>query len=164
MVQADDQCHLCRFPLLTRASYLFPCGHRFHGDCLLPKVLAGMSQVRRDRVHDLQRELASLPGGGVVNSNSDTDSLAPSSLSLREQLLQDLDDVIASDCLYCGEAIIRFECNSDFTLAPFNLFHFFKSNIDPWMPLLPMKTILPSHGIDERIKKGILFFPLSRRL
>lgn len=109
VVQADDQCHLCRYPLLTRSAYLFPCGHRFHGDCLLPKVLAGMSQVRRDRVQYLQRELASLPGGGGVNSTSDTDSLAPGSLSLREQLLQDLDDIIASDCLFCGEAIIRFE-------------------------------------------------------
>ena len=48
----------------------------------------------------LQRELASLP-------NNDTDSVASSSLSVREQLLQDLDDLVASDCILCGEAVIR---------------------------------------------------------
>ena len=102
-VQPGDPCHLCRFPLLTRSAYLFPCGHRFHSDCLLPKVLATMSTGRRERVADLQRELASLPGV----SGNDTDSLASTSLSTREQLLQDLDDILAADCLLCGESIIR---------------------------------------------------------
>lgn len=61
-----------------------------------------MSQARRDRVADLQRELASLP-----SNEADNVSLASSSLSLREQLLQDLDDILAADCLLCGEAAIR---------------------------------------------------------
>ena len=104
-VQPGDPCHLCRFPLLSRSAYLFPCGHRFHGDCLLPKVLATMSSTRRERVADLQRELASLPGGG--GGGNDTDSLASTSFSTREQLLQDLDDILAADCLLCGESIIR---------------------------------------------------------
>ena len=54
LVDAQDQCNLCRFPLLTRSSYLFPCGHRFHSDCLLPKVMANMSQTRKERVQDLK--------------------------------------------------------------------------------------------------------------
>ena len=62
-----------------------------------------MSTGRRERVADLQRELASLPGV----SGNDTDSLASTSLSTREQLLQDLDDILAADCLLCGESIIR---------------------------------------------------------
>lgn len=102
VVQAQEQCNACRCPLLTRSSYLFPCGHRFHGDCLLPRALATMSQARRDRVADLQRELASLPA-----NEADNVSLASSSLSVREQLLQDLDDILAADCVLCGESVIR---------------------------------------------------------
>lgn len=101
IVEAEDECQMCRFPLLSRSAYLFPCGHRFHGDCLLPRVLANMSKLRRERVQDLQRELASLP-------SSDNDSLSSSSLSVREQLLQDLDDILASDCIMCGEAVVRY--------------------------------------------------------
>lgn len=100
IVEAEDECHMCRFPLLSRSAYLFPCGHRFHGDCLLPRVLANMSKLRRERVQDLQRELASLP-------NNDNDSISSSSLSVREQLLQDLDDILASDCIMCGESVVR---------------------------------------------------------
>lgn len=102
VVQAGDHCHLCRSPLLTRSAYLFPCGHRFHGDCLLPRVLTTMSQMRRERVAELQRELASLP-----NNDADSLSLASSSLGTREQLLQDLDDIMAADCVLCGESVIR---------------------------------------------------------
>lgn len=103
VVQAGDHCHLCRSPLLTRSAYLFPCGHRFHGDCLLPRVLNTMSQMRRERVADLQRELASLP-----SNDADSVSVASSSLGLREQLLQDLDDILAADCLLCGESVVRY--------------------------------------------------------
>jgi hypothetical protein len=62
-----------------------------------------MSQMRRERVADLQRELASLP-----NNDADSVSLASSSLGLREQLLQDLDDILAADCILCGEAVIKY--------------------------------------------------------
>jgi hypothetical protein len=62
-----------------------------------------MSQMRRERVVDLQRELASLPN----NNDADSVSLASSSLGLREQLLQDLDDILAADCILCGEAVIK---------------------------------------------------------
>lgn len=61
-----------------------------------------MSQMRRERVAELQRELASLP-----NNDADSLSLASSSLGTREQLLQDLDDIMAADCVLCGESVIR---------------------------------------------------------
>jgi len=48
----------------------------------------------------MERELASLP-------NNDNDSISSSSLSVREQLLQDLDDILASDCIMCGESVVR---------------------------------------------------------
>lgn len=34
LVSVADACCLCDIALLLRPFYLFPCGHKFHGDCL----------------------------------------------------------------------------------------------------------------------------------
>ena len=37
-VSVSDTCRLCSLALLLRPFYLFPCGHRFHADCLLAEA------------------------------------------------------------------------------------------------------------------------------
>lgn len=34
-ILANQKCEECKYPLLTRAFYIFPCGHGFHGSCLV---------------------------------------------------------------------------------------------------------------------------------
>lgn len=34
MVDSQEKCASCDFPLLSRPFYLFLCGHMFHSDCL----------------------------------------------------------------------------------------------------------------------------------
>lgn len=35
VVDSQEKCAACDFPLLNRPFYLFLCGHMFHNDCLL---------------------------------------------------------------------------------------------------------------------------------
>ena len=52
--QASDACQLCRHPLLSRPLYVFPCGHRFHQDCLAEEVTPLLSRRQRDTVAQLE--------------------------------------------------------------------------------------------------------------
>lgn len=54
IVRATDQCTLCGIPLLIRNFYVFPCGHNFHGDCLLGEIFPLLSQPRKALLLDLQ--------------------------------------------------------------------------------------------------------------
>jgi vacuolar protein sorting-associated protein 18 len=37
-IDAGERCVVCRFPVLTRQFYVFPCQHCFHADCLIGLV------------------------------------------------------------------------------------------------------------------------------
>ena len=43
-VRIGQRCDLCRAAVLSRHFYLFPCGHAFHGDCLMAEVGARAAQ------------------------------------------------------------------------------------------------------------------------
>ncbi|KAJ8667382.1 hypothetical protein QAD02_009044 [Eretmocerus hayati] len=108
-VPTKDSCNSCNVQLLLRPFYVFPCGHRFHSDCLvaaLTPMLPLESQLRlADLQHQLtqqqqqQQTLAAAAQSDAVSSNS-------ASLCSREQLKADIDDLVASECLYCGELMI----------------------------------------------------------
>ncbi|XP_049801385.1 vacuolar protein sorting-associated protein 18 homolog isoform X1 [Schistocerca nitens] len=100
-VQVQDVCCECELQLLMRPFYLFPCGHRFHGDCLLAEVTPVLPAGKRNKLHELQRQLQSMSG------RDDAVSLGSATMSARDQLKADIDSIIASECLYCGEYMIR---------------------------------------------------------
>lgn len=88
--------------LLLRPFYVFPCGHRFHSDCLISSLTPMLSYEFQNKLTDLQRQLTSLS-----NKKDDTISIGSVSLSTKEQIKADIDDLIASDCLYCGDFMIE---------------------------------------------------------
>lgn len=100
-VQARDVCSICDLQLLMRPFYLFPCGHRFHSDCLLTELSPILPAGKRSKLHDLQRQLA------AFSSRDDNVSVGSASMSARDQVKADIDSIIASECLYCGEMMIR---------------------------------------------------------
>jgi hypothetical protein len=53
-VKAQDECSICDLQLLMRPFYLFPCGHRFHSDCLLTELNPMLPSGKRNKLHDLQ--------------------------------------------------------------------------------------------------------------
>jgi len=96
IVPAQQKCSICSYPLLTRGFYVFPCHHAFHVDCLQNEILPNLKEKQRTKVQDLFNQL--------YKTRSDSTTATPTS---RESLKNELDDLIASECLYCGEIMIR---------------------------------------------------------
>lgn len=98
-VSVSDTCRLCSLALLLRPFYLFPCGHRFHADCLLAEAKPTLAPARRNKLADLQRHLS-------VLSNIELSAVTSNGLPLREVLKNEIDDIVASECVFCGEHMI----------------------------------------------------------
>ncbi|KAF3420783.1 hypothetical protein E2986_04403 [Frieseomelitta varia] len=101
-VNTKDTCNTCSVQLLLRPFYVFPCGHRFHSDCLVAALTPMLSMDQRTKLADLQRQLTALS-----NRPEDTRSVGSVTLSTKDQIKADIDDLIASECLYCGELMIE---------------------------------------------------------
>uniref|UniRef100_A0A8B9SFC1 Vacuolar protein sorting-associated protein 18 homolog n=1 Tax=Anas platyrhynchos TaxID=8839 RepID=A0A8B9SFC1_ANAPL len=108
-VEPQEKCAACDFPLLNRPFYLFLCGHMFHYDCLLQAVFPNLPAYKQAKLEDLQKKLAatSQPSKGHHRpKDADTASLGKGQQS-REQIKADIDDIVAAECVYCGELMIR---------------------------------------------------------
>ncbi|XP_076764775.1 vacuolar protein sorting-associated protein 18 homolog isoform X1 [Xylocopa sonorina] len=102
-VYAKDTCNSCDVKLLLRPFYVFPCGHRFHSDCLVAALTPMLSMDQRTKLVNLQRQLTAISN----TRPEDTASVASVSLSTKDQIKADIDELVASECLYCGELMIE---------------------------------------------------------
>nr|CAD7430565.1 unnamed protein product [Timema monikensis] len=100
-VHSHDVCSLCDLRLLIRPFYLFPCGHRFHSDCLVSDLSPMLPPGKRNKMLELQRQL------NLYSSREDTVSVGSATISARDQLKADIDSIVASECLFCGDMMIR---------------------------------------------------------
>ncbi|XP_030762434.1 vacuolar protein sorting-associated protein 18 homolog isoform X2 [Sitophilus oryzae] len=103
VINSDDKCEICNVTLMVRPFYLFPCHHKFHSDCLLSELEPSLGPTKKARLADLQRQVKTL------NSQNNVDNLSTGSagISAREQAKTEIDNIIASECLYCGENMIK---------------------------------------------------------
>ncbi|XP_077526342.1 vacuolar protein sorting-associated protein 18 dor [Haemaphysalis longicornis] len=106
VAQSTEKCALCEYAVMNQAFYMFPCGHMFHSDCLSLEVQQHSLPTKANRIEELHRQLAVL-GGRSDDSASVSSAAGLPSLSTREKLMNELDDLIASECLFCGEMAIR---------------------------------------------------------
>ncbi|CAG7718037.1 unnamed protein product [Allacma fusca] len=101
IVRATDQCTLCGVYLLIKNFYVFPCGHKFHAECLLAEVIPQLSQPRKDLLSEKQKKLSE------ISAKHDVLSTGSTMVSLRDQIKSDIDEIIASECIYCGDNMIK---------------------------------------------------------
>ncbi|XP_062858441.1 vacuolar protein sorting-associated protein 18 homolog isoform X3 [Trichomycterus rosablanca] len=109
VVESQEKCATCDFPLLNRPFYLFLCGHMFHYDCLFQEVTPHLSAYKQSKLDELQKKLAATTQTAKTRhrpKEEDTVSLGKGQGS-REQLKSDIDDIVASECAYCGELMIK---------------------------------------------------------
>uniref|UniRef100_A0A6Q2X5J0 Vacuolar protein sorting-associated protein 18 homolog n=1 Tax=Esox lucius TaxID=8010 RepID=A0A6Q2X5J0_ESOLU len=117
LVESQEKCAVCDFPLLNRPFYLFLCGHMFHYDCLFQEVNPHLSSYKQSKLEELQKKLAAAsrtsksrprPAPKEKEEGGDSASLGKGSASVsREQIKSDIDDIIACECVYCGELMIK---------------------------------------------------------
>ncbi|XP_064195688.1 vacuolar protein sorting-associated protein 18 homolog [Anguilla rostrata] len=109
VVESQEKCAVCDFPLLNHPFYLFLCGHMFHYDCLRQEVTPHLSTYRQAKLEELQKKLAATvqPARSRPRpKEDDTVSLGAGQPS-REQIKSDIDDIIAAECVFCGDLMIR---------------------------------------------------------
>jgi len=61
-----------------------------------------LSMDQRTKLADLQRQFTA-----ISNRPEDTTSTTSVSLSTRDKIKTDIDELVASECLYCGELMIE---------------------------------------------------------
>ncbi|CAG8483434.1 620_t:CDS:10 [Paraglomus occultum] len=132
VVSTNEKCSLCDFPMLTRQFYIFPCQHGFHSDCLINKVKHHLNPRQIRRILELQEKIAQeisninhavakplakpqTQAGGLdllkglilpdltANSGDDVAVVVPKV----DQLKDELDDLVASECILCGDIMIK---------------------------------------------------------
>ncbi|EXJ83905.1 hypothetical protein A1O1_07534 [Capronia coronata CBS 617.96] len=91
IVEAGERCWICTLPVLSRQFFVFPCQHAFHSDCLGKRVLETSGISKRKRIKDLQAEVNQGLSMGVQ----------------RQKLVQELDGLVADQCVLCGESGIK---------------------------------------------------------
>ncbi|XP_003224830.1 vacuolar protein sorting-associated protein 18 homolog [Anolis carolinensis] len=108
-VEPQEKCAACDFPLLNRPFYLFLCGHMFHYDCLLQVVYPNLPAYKQVKLEDLQKKLSATSQPSKSHHRpKDTDAIGQGKgQPSREQMKADIDDIVAAECVYCGELMIR---------------------------------------------------------
>ncbi|RHZ71722.1 hypothetical protein CDV55_108829 [Aspergillus turcosus] len=90
IVEPGEKCWICSLPLLSRQFFVFPCQHAFHSDCLGKEVLEGAGGKKK-YIRDLQAQL----------NQPDISS------SRREEIVKELDGLVAEACILCGDHAIK---------------------------------------------------------
>ncbi|KAJ2156485.1 tethering complex subunit [Coemansia sp. RSA 552] len=117
ILSTEETCQICGQPLWLRQFYIFPCQHSFHSDCLTRRVVSVCNRVQRRRIQELQNQIIEVTKQRrklrltplLVGSKS-KDKPSESDEQLEQQhrrLKQQLDSLVAGECVLCGEAMIR---------------------------------------------------------
>ncbi|OZJ06836.1 hypothetical protein BZG36_00188 [Bifiguratus adelaidae] len=126
VIGAMEKCDICNTSLLTRQFYVFPCQHSFHADCLINRVTQHLNTRQIRRLVDLQEQVskeikttaASTQSRLASAAGTVKDVIFPSTHTVNgddsavfvarsEQLKEELDDIVAAECVLCGDAMIK---------------------------------------------------------
>jgi len=117
-IDSNETCSLCEQALMLQSTYyIFACGHYFHGDCLFTYVRRSMKRKdERNLDEQNKQKLDKLSTKTTSQKDIDTVSrlqsiiasgIAPASRDM-ESVQQELDDLVASQCILCGETAVDY--------------------------------------------------------
>ncbi|XP_023014330.1 vacuolar protein sorting-associated protein 18 dor isoform X2 [Leptinotarsa decemlineata] len=103
LINNTDACEICNITLMIKPFYMFPCHHKFHSDCLLSELSPFLGPAKKNRLSDLERQLK------ILNNQSNADSISTGStgMSAKDLVKSEIDNILGSECVYCGENMIR---------------------------------------------------------
>ncbi|KAJ3120771.1 hypothetical protein HK098_004251 [Nowakowskiella sp. JEL0407] len=103
-----EKCRICALPLLTRQFFVFPCQHVFHADCLINQVIRDSNPRQARKITELQsqitKELSIWKGNPAEVKGDDPFSKEKPK---HEILKEELDELVAGECVLCGDTIIK---------------------------------------------------------
>jgi vacuolar protein sorting-associated protein 18 len=105
-INMTDVCSFCKQPLLTSQIYVFPCKHHLHQDCLLGTLRPHLPSSKRLHIEDLKKQLDILKDHDDLSSVQSFGS-ANQSISRRDAVKLEIEDMIASECPFCGVLMIK---------------------------------------------------------
>jgi hypothetical protein len=117
-IDSNEVCSLCEQALMLQSTfYIFACGHYFHGDCLFTYVRRLMKRKDDNNLDNKNRSQGlNKTEQNSTKSNIDTvnrlqsiiaSGIAPPSRDM-ESVQQELDDLVASQCVLCGETAVDY--------------------------------------------------------
>lgn len=89
---------------MTRQFYVFPCHHVFHADCLINRVTKFLPTRDIRKLADIQEQLSREFKLVRTRTQEDEDMELFKRI---ESLRYDLDDIVADQCVVCGDILIR---------------------------------------------------------
>ncbi|XP_055911201.1 vacuolar protein sorting-associated protein 18 homolog isoform X1 [Eupeodes corollae] len=99
-IGAQEPCAICESYLLLKPFFVFPCGHKFHGDCLEKQIIPMLTSEQSRRLSSLKQQLENI----LTTSIAIAERTNQQRLS-REKIKTEIENILASDCLYCGVMI-----------------------------------------------------------
>ncbi|KAK9880904.1 hypothetical protein WA026_013235 [Henosepilachna vigintioctopunctata] len=99
-INSSDVCDICNMLILIRPFYIFPCYHKFHSDCLREELEPLLGPGKKNKLAELDRRLITL-------NRVDNVSVGSTGMSNVELCRMEIDNIVASECLYCGENMIK---------------------------------------------------------
>jgi len=111
IVYENQRCELCGFMVLTRQFYLYPCGHAYHSDCLAMEMAKHLPPHLQSTLSSLLFQIQSASDSVPASKHSGSieelgTSVVVPQLTSIEQKKAELDKLIASECIQCGEIMI----------------------------------------------------------
>ncbi|CAD7089837.1 unnamed protein product [Hermetia illucens] len=97
-ISAQEPCSICEIYLLLKPFFIFPCGHKFHSDCLEKQIIPYLTPEQNRKLISLKQQLENM----VPQNANDQQQQNAYGISSREQIKVDIENIIAPDCLYCG--------------------------------------------------------------
>ena len=102
IIDATEKCTLCSTMIMSKAFYAFHCGHLYHSNCLHKEIRQYLDPVQMKKVDQLLLSIKSLQ----TNSATQPDIGRIDQANQCEELQAEVDDIVASECLLCGNYMI----------------------------------------------------------
>lgn len=96
-VKSTDRCDLSSELLMTKPFYIFSCGHKFIADYLADAVENYLEPQDKTKLREIRARVKMLES--EKNSKSVHNKL--------DQAYSELEEMISSDCLFCGDLMVK---------------------------------------------------------
>ena len=96
-VKSTDRCDLSSELLLTKPFYIFSCGHKFIAEYLAAAVENYLEAEDRTKLNKIRGRIQELEAERNIKHNQ----------SKLDQAYSELEEIIASECLFCGDLMVK---------------------------------------------------------